>query len=175
MNRSALAAASALVLLLSSVGLAVAQGTAAEARAMLDRAVAALKVDEAMALAAFNDKSNKQFHQGDLYVFCVNMADGKLTAHPDPAMLGTDLRSTKRNDDPYGQRIYDALKSSGGGVVTVTYSGPKPGTTLPVPKEIVFGKGPRPGLRRGLLQIAWQNRTDGEAPAVISGWPSRPC
>ncbi len=136
MSRSALAAALVLALL-SSAGLASAQqpGRAAQARAMLDRAVAALKVDEAMALAAFNDKSNKQFRQGDLYVFCVNMADGKLTAHPDPAMLGTDLRSTKRNDDPYGQRIYDALKSSGGGVVTVTYSGPKPGTTLPVPKE----------------------------------------
>ena len=136
MNRSMLAAASALALLWS-VGLASAQqfGTAAEARAMLDRAVAALKVDEAMALAAFNDKSNKQFRQGDLYVFCINMSDGRLTAHPNPALIGTDFRTRKRNDDPYGQRIYDALKGSGGGVVTVTYSAPKPGTSVPVPKE----------------------------------------
>jgi hypothetical protein len=131
-----LAAASALALLWS-VGLASAQqsGTAAEARAMLDRAVAALKVNEATALSAFNDKDNKQFREGDLYVFCINMSDGTLTAHPNPALLGKDLRARKRNDDPYGQRIYDALKESGGGVVTVTYSDPKPGTTLPVPKE----------------------------------------
>jgi hypothetical protein len=45
------------------VTVAVAQefGTAAEARAMLDRAVAELKVIEAAALAKFNDKDNKQF------------------------------------------------------------------------------------------------------------------
>ncbi len=135
MNRSGLAAALVLTLL-SSAGLAIAQsGTAAEARAMLDRAVAALKTNEAAALSAFNDKSNKQFRQGDLYVFCINMSDGTLTAHSNPALLGKDLRARKRNDDPYGQRIYDALKRSGGGVVTVTYSDPKTGATLPVPKE----------------------------------------
>jgi hypothetical protein len=82
MNRSMLAAASVLPLLWC-VGLASAQqsGTAAEARAMLDRAVAALKVDEATALSAFNDKDNKQFRQGNFYVFCINMSDGRLTAH----------------------------------------------------------------------------------------------
>lgn len=41
-------------------------GTAAEAKAMLERAVAALKADEAKALAEFNDKTNKQFHDRDL-------------------------------------------------------------------------------------------------------------
>jgi len=135
MKRSVLAAASTLALLWNA-GLASAQsGTAAEARAMLDRAVAALKANEATALSAFNDKNNKQFREGDLYVFCINMSDGTLTAHPNPALLGKDLRVRKRNDDPYGQRIHDALKGSGGGVVTVTYSDPKPGTTVPVPKE----------------------------------------
>ena len=42
-------------------GLAQQFGTAAEARAMLDRAVADLKSNEAAALAKFNDKENKQF------------------------------------------------------------------------------------------------------------------
>ena len=32
---------------------------------MLERAVAALKADEAKALAEFNDKTNKQFHDRD--------------------------------------------------------------------------------------------------------------
>ena len=41
-------------------------------RAMLDRAVAALKTEfKATALSEFNDKNNKQFHDRDLYVFCI--------------------------------------------------------------------------------------------------------
>lgn len=142
MNKNLFAAALAALALLWSVGLAGAQqsGTAAEARAMLDRAVAALKANEATALAEFNNKSNTQLHDGDLYVFCINMADGKIVAHRNPALLGTDLRNRKRNDDPYGQRIFDAITKSGGGVVTVTYSDPRPGTSLPVPKELFFAR-----------------------------------
>jgi hypothetical protein len=88
-------------------GLASAQqsGTAAEARAMLDRAVVVLKADKATALSAFNDKSNKQFHDRDLYVFCQNISDGKLTAHPNPALMGTDGRALKFRDDAIGQRV----------------------------------------------------------------------
>jgi signal transduction histidine kinase len=131
---SALAAAA----LSCGVGLVSAQssGTAAEARAMLDNAVVALKANEATALAAFNDKSNTKFHDRDLYVFCYDMADGKFTAHPNPATMGTDVRALKVKDDPLGQRIFDTInQSSGGSVLTVDYSFPKPGTTEPVPKQ----------------------------------------
>jgi single cache domain-containing protein len=124
--------------LLWSVGLAGAQqsGTAAEAKAMLERAVTAPKVGEAKPLTEFNDKTNKQFHDRDLYVFCVNMADGKFTAHPNPALIGTDARAMKLKDDPFGQRVFDAIKNSApGSVVTVQYNYPRPGTTEPVPKE----------------------------------------
>jgi len=111
-------------------------GTAAEAKAVLERAVAALKANEATALAEFNDKTNKQFHDRDLYLFCTNMADGKFTAHPNPALMGTDARTLKLKDDPFGQRAYDAIKSSAQrSVVTVQYSYPRPGTTESVPKE----------------------------------------
>jgi hypothetical protein len=57
--------------LMLTVTSAIAQsfGTAEEARAMLDRAVAALKSDEAKALREFNDADNKEFHDRDLYVF----------------------------------------------------------------------------------------------------------
>jgi len=103
---------------------------------MLERAVAALKAGETTALAEFNDKTNKQFHDRDLYVFCTNMADGKFTAHPNPALMGTDARALKLKDDPFGQRAYDAIKNSApGSVITVQYSYPRPGTTEPVPKE----------------------------------------
>ena len=65
---------------------AVAQqfGTAAEASAMLDRAVTELKANEAAALAKFNDKDNKQFRDRDLYVFCGNVGDGKAVAIGNP-------------------------------------------------------------------------------------------
>ena len=59
---------------------------------MFERAVAAIKADKATALGEFNDKNNKQFHDRDLYVFCFNMSDGRLTADADPAVMG-DRRS----------------------------------------------------------------------------------
>src|ERR1700719_2927482 len=114
-------------------GLAQQFGTAAEARAMLDRAVAELKSNEAAALAKFNDKENKQFRDRDLYVFCFNVSDGKFTVHPNPTIMGTDVRALKVKDDPLGQRLFDQVKE--GAVTTVDYSFPKPGTTEPVPKE----------------------------------------
>jgi len=128
---SALAAS----VLLWSVVLAAAQqfGTAAEAQAMLDRAVAAVKANEATALGEFNDKSNTQYHDHDLYVFCFNMSDGKFTAHPNPALMGTDVRALKVKDDPLGQKLFEAVKE--GSIATVDYNFPKPGTTDPVPKE----------------------------------------
>jgi signal transduction histidine kinase len=114
-------------------GLAQQFGTAVEARAMLDRAVAELKSNEAAALGKFNDKENKQFRDRDLYVFCFNVSDGKFTAHPNPTIMGTDVRALKAKDDPLGQRLFDQVKE--GAVTTVDYNFPKPGTTEPVPKE----------------------------------------
>jgi signal transduction histidine kinase len=114
-------------------GLAQQFGTAVEARAMLDRAVAELKSNEAAALAKFNDKENKQFRDRDLYVFCFNVSDGKFTAHPNPTIMGTDVRALKVKDDSLGQRLFDQVKE--GTVTTVDYNFPKPGTTEPVPKE----------------------------------------
>lgn len=124
--------------LLLGTALAGAQqsGTAAEAKAMLDHAVTALKANETSALAAFNDKTNKAFHDRDLYVFCYDMAAAKFTAHPNPALMGTDVRSLKVKDDPLGQRIFDTVASApAGSVATVDYNFPKPGTTDPVPKQ----------------------------------------
>ena len=108
-------------------------GTAAEARAMLDRAAVELKANESAAIAKFNDKDNKQFRDRDLYVFCFNTSDGKFTAHPNPALMNTDVRALKMRDDPLGQRLFDQVKE--GTVTTVSYSFPKPGTTDPAPKE----------------------------------------
>ena len=111
-------------------------GTAEEARAMLDRAISALKSNEATALSEFNDPNNKQFHERDLYVFCYDMSDGKITAYESPALLNVDIRSLALKDDPIGQRAYEAVQNAPeGSVVTIDYKFPKPGTTEPVPKQ----------------------------------------
>lgn len=106
--------------------------TAAEAKAMLDKATTQLKANETAALAKFNDKAGG-FRDRDLYVFCYNISDGKFTAHPNSALMGTDVRALKVKDDPLGQKIYDQTKE--GAVTSVNYNFPKPGTTDPVPKE----------------------------------------
>ena len=63
MYRTMFVPAVAATALLWSAGFATAQqfGTAAEAKAMLDRAVTEMKAGEGAAIAKFNDKDNKAF------------------------------------------------------------------------------------------------------------------
>lgn len=128
------AAAIAVGLLWAAAAIGAQQfGTAAEAKAMLERAVAALKADKTAALVQFNDKSNKRFHEHDLYVFCFNISDGHTVAHPNPALINTDIRAFNFKGDAIGERLFDAAKSPN--PKTVDYLFPKPGTTEPVAKE----------------------------------------
>jgi signal transduction histidine kinase len=135
MSKMTLACALAALALLCGAASGGAQqlGSAQQARAMLERAVVALKTDKAAALGEFNDKTNKKFHDQDLYVFCFDAADGKLDAHPNPALMGTNVRALSFKGDPFGQRLFDAAKE--GSVTTVDYNFPKPGTTEPVAKQ----------------------------------------
>jgi len=138
MNRRILALTLSTLALLSGAIFAVAQtsGSAAEAKAMFDRAITALKANEATALAAFNDKSNKDYHDRDLYVFCYHMSDGIFTAHVNDKLMGTDVRNLKVGDDPLGQRIFDIVKSAPEGTVsTVDYKFPKPGASEALAKQ----------------------------------------
>jgi len=108
-------------------------GTAAEAKAMLERAIDALKGGEAAALAKFN-AGDGGFKDRDLYVFCFDMTSGKFSAHVNKSLLGTDVRDLKEKDgSPLGQKVFAAAKA--GAIATVSYNFPKPGTTDPVPKE----------------------------------------
>ena len=140
MNKNVVASVTtAVVLLWSAVAVGAQQfGTADEARAMLDRAISALKTNEDTALSQFNDPSNKQFRDNDLYVFCYNMSDGKITAYESPALLNTDLRTLSLKDDPIGKKTYEAAQNAPeGSIVTVDYNLPKPGTTVPAPTQTV--------------------------------------
>ena len=105
-------------------------GSAAEAKAMIHQVIEALKANENDALATFNDKNNDQFHAHDLYVFCINLADGKFTAQLEPQLIGTDAEELRVNNDAVGQRLLATLREAPEGVVvTVAYKALRPGTT----------------------------------------------
>jgi hypothetical protein len=114
MSRKSLRAALAGLVLGWSTTLVFAQqlGTAKDARAMLDRAIAALKSNEHTALSQFNDQNNRQFHDRDLYVFCFNMSDGKVTSYSAPFLIGADVRALTLVNDPIGQRAYDTVRNA---------------------------------------------------------------
>ena len=105
-------------------------GTAAEAKAMLDKAVTAVKADKAKALKSFNDGTDG-FKDRDLYPFCANAADGIFTAHP--KLAGKSLKELKDKD---GKALGEAIMTSAkeGAVAEVDYKWPRPGSEEAVPK-----------------------------------------
>jgi signal transduction histidine kinase len=110
-------------------------GLPAEAKAMLEKAVAAVKADEAKALDMFN-KGEGGFYikERALFPFCFNIADGKIVATQTKQVLGKDIRMVKdASGKAFGQEIYDAGKKQGQ-ISEVRYMFPKPGETTPVPK-----------------------------------------
>jgi signal transduction histidine kinase len=130
MTRRQLVQLAALVVLsLAGVARAGEFGTAAEARAMLDKAVAALKADKAGALAQFT-KGEGGFKDRDLYPFCGG-PDGKFTAHP--KLVGQSLKDLKdKAGKALGAEMYQVAKE--GQVAEVAYMWPRPGSTDPVAK-----------------------------------------
>ena len=81
MSRRLVSGLGALVVFGTGVALAQQCGTAAEAKAMLEKVVAAVKADKAKALAAFTAGSDG-FKDRDLYPFCASASDGLFSAHP---------------------------------------------------------------------------------------------
>jgi Cache domain len=107
-------------------------GTADDAKALLARAAAAVKADKAGALARFDDP-NGGFKDRDLYVFCFDRSSGIVLAGP-PTTRGRDIRTLKDpTGTPFGQVMFANARD--GGVITVDYMFPKPGSTVPVAKE----------------------------------------
>ena len=132
-------AVSATALALSAAAFAQQGGTAQEARAMLDKAVAAVKADQAVALAMFL-KGEGGFRDRELYPFCFRLADGKLLASPKAVPAGTDIRSLKdANRNSYGEAIYAAAQKPEGQITEVpSYMFPKPDTTTPTFEKVSF-------------------------------------
>jgi hypothetical protein len=125
-------AASAAMVALSTAAFAQQGGTAQEAQAMLNKAVAALKADREVALAQFN-KGEGGFLDRDLYPFCFRFNDGKGVAGPRYVPAGLDARTLKDPDGKeYGKELHAAGQKPEGQITAVNYKAPKPGTTAPV-------------------------------------------
>jgi hypothetical protein len=108
-------------------------GTAAEAKAMLEKAVVAVKADKAKALAMFNNGEGG-FKDRDLYPFCFNIGDGKVNATAAKSLIGSDVRTLKdKTGKAFGEEMYKVVKE--GTISEVSYMFPRPGTdTTPVQK-----------------------------------------
>jgi Single Cache domain 2 len=111
-------------------------GTEQEAKAMLEKAVVAVKEDKAKALDMFN-KGEGGFKDRDLYVFCANASDGTLTAHP--SLKGEHLQDIKgKKGFPLGQEIMKTATE--GEISEVTYWWPRPGADKPLEKHTFYTK-----------------------------------
>jgi dienelactone hydrolase len=126
-----IAATSAAVLALSPTAFPQQTGgTPDEAKAMLMKAVIAVKADKAKALEMFN-KGEGGFLDRDLYVYCANLGDHKFVAIGNPNTkfaLGTDVSATQ---DPtgkvYGVEVYAAMQKPAGQITEVSYMTARPG------------------------------------------------
>jgi signal transduction histidine kinase len=115
--------------LAASTAIAADYGSAKEARAMLDKAVAEVKKDKTAALAKFN-KGEDGYKDRDLYPFCTNL-DGMTTAHP--THKGKNMKELKdKGGKAFGEEIIKVAEE--GKVKEVTYMWPKPGQTEPTQK-----------------------------------------
>ena len=122
----------AFLMCLTGSAFAQSSGTAAEAKALLDKAVAAIKADEKKAIDDFNNPTGA-FRDRDLYVFCAAAPSYNLTAYPKPDLRGTPLAALV---DKKGKKLGEEIikVASEGKVAEVDYMFPRPGGTEPVEK-----------------------------------------
>jgi hypothetical protein len=111
--------------------------TAEEAKALLQKAVIAVKEDKAKALDLFNTGQGG-FKDRDLYVWCANAGDGIMTAHP-YGNKGKQLREIfGKKGYPVGQEVMQ--KATEGEIKEVTYWWPRPGSDEPLKKTSFYTK-----------------------------------
>jgi len=119
-------------------------GTADEAKAMLLKAIAAVKADRANALEMFK-KGENGFLDRDLYVFCNTLEDGMIVALGNPnaqQLIGKDVRTLKDSaGKAFGQEIFAGEHVAEGQLTEVEYMFPRPGSDkTPVPKVSLVTK-----------------------------------
>lgn len=121
--------------LMSGLALAGDFGSPSEAKALLEKAVVAVKADKAKALEQFT-KGEGGFKDRDLYPYCGG-ADGNFTAHP--KLLGKSLKELKdKAGNAFGAEIY--AKAKEGSIIEIPYMWPRPNETEPVQKVVYVTK-----------------------------------
>lgn len=110
---------------LLAVGYYIPRATPEQAVAMLDRAVAAMKANPTKAVADFN-ALNGGFIEDDLYVFAVDLEEGKFRAHGvSPRLVGTNsYKLTDRNGTPIVRLMVDALRNTDRGELEYAWRNP---------------------------------------------------
>ncbi|HYN61221.1 MAG TPA: cache domain-containing protein [Rubrivivax sp.] len=128
-RKQLMAALSMLAIAASASALAADFGTPAEAKAMLDKAVMAVKQNKAGAMVMFT-KGEGGFKDRDLYPFCGG-PDGNFSAHP--TLTGKSMKDLKdKSGMALGEEMYKVAQE--GKVSEVSYMWPRPGQTDPVQK-----------------------------------------
>jgi hypothetical protein len=133
-----LATAASAVLGLLTGGIVQANSSAAgeEARAMLDKAVTAVKTDKTKALEMFNNGQGG-FKDGDLYVSCADASDGVVTAHP--TAKGAQLKDIKdERNFAFGEEIMRTATEDK--ISEIAYLWPRPGSEKPAERISLFTK-----------------------------------
>jgi cytochrome c len=107
--------------------------TPAEAKALLDKAVAYVKVNGAEKSAVTFMDPKGGFIDRDLYVSMSRMSDGVRLAHVNPKAVGKSLYgSTDVDGKAYGDEMMQIASTKGSGMVT--YRFPNPVTKQPMEK-----------------------------------------
>jgi hypothetical protein len=140
-----IAATSAAALTLSTAAFAQQTGgTADEAKAMLMKAVDAVKADKAKTLDLINEGKGGYLDR-DLYPFCFNVSDGVQVANPNPNSkqnLGKDIRVLKdATGKLFGPELYAAAQNPEGQITEVNYMWPRTGSDkTPVAKTTLMSR-----------------------------------
>ena len=128
--------ASVLVLSAAPAAAAPQFATADEAKALLEKAIAAVKEDKAKAFEMFAT-GDGGFKPKDLYVWCANASDGILTVHP--TNKGKELRDIKgKHGAPFGEAIMQ--NAAEGTIKETTYWWPRPGSDEAFEKTTYYTK-----------------------------------
>lgn len=122
-----------------AVGYYIPRGAPQEARALLQRAVAATTSDVRAAIARFND-INGGFIEDDLYVFVVGLNDRVMHAHGTmPRLVGRDVSELRDVEGkPIIRQMIDIVNANGKDELQYTW--PNPVTGKPEPKTTYLQK-----------------------------------
>jgi len=128
----------AIGLVVTSLSHAADFGTAEEAKAMLERAAAAMTTDQASALKAFNEGSDG-FKDRDLYVACFEQGTRELLMTAHGAVADLVGKPATLIVDKVGTNLGSLLNvDTKGEIASTEYWWPRPGETEPVEKVSYF-------------------------------------